>query len=218
LGESESLGNSGCTSFKPEAFNSPWPHWRFQPTPIVGVPVVTLGYYMSAIEGLDRLSQFVRATKAGTVGSMETNHWASVIASVILARPELNDAVAVIPVPRRVPERPNDMADLAGRVASETGKLDGTDLLIRAQEPSGGEIRARRERFPPEEHARTMAVDFEHPVVDRLEPGSKVILLDNVLTYGGTMEGARRAFVRNLPLIGLVGLAVLVSGDYAICT
>jgi hypothetical protein len=61
-----------------------------------------------------------------------------------------------------------------------------------------------------------MAIDFEHTAADRLEPGSHVILLDNVLTYGGTLEGARLAFLRDLPGLALTGFPLLVSGDYSL--
>lgn len=217
LGESARLGAIGSGPNKPiAAFDKPWPHWLYRPTSSVGMPVVTLGLYMSAIEGLDRLTQFIRATKAGTVRADETKYWADIAANVISARPELSDALAIIPVPRRIPGRPNDMADFVARVAGETGKLDGTELLFRVEEPIGGELKARRERFPAGEHGRTMAVDPDHPLSRQLPPGAKVILLDNVLTYGGTLEGARQVIERDFPTLEPVGFSVLVSGDYAI--
>jgi hypothetical protein len=217
LGASPSLGTPASGPFSPiAAFDAPWPHWLFGPTPSVGMPVVTLGSYMSAVEGLDRLSQFVRATKARTVNPSETRYWAEVAAAVISARPELRDAASIVPMPRRVPGQPNDMAEFVARISAETGKADGTGLLVRVEEPIGGKVRARRERFLAEEHARTMAVDFEHPVAYQLEPGSKVLLLDNVLAFGGTLEGARRTFARDLPGVDLMGFAALVSGDYVL--
>ena len=48
------------------AHERPWPHWVFAETPSVRMMVTTLGFYMAAIQGLDRLSQFVRATNSPT--------------------------------------------------------------------------------------------------------------------------------------------------------
>ena len=215
-GGSFSLGASS-PSYKPLAsFQAPWPHWLYGPTPMVGMPLVTLGFYMAAVEGLDRLSQFVRATKAGTVSPVETRYWADITATLISARPELKDASMVIPVPRRFPGRPNDMAALSARIAAETGKEDGTGLLVRVAEPLGGEVKAGRERFPSEEHSRTMAVDPGHKYAESLKPGAKVILLDNVVTFGGTLEGARQTFIRDVPDVSVIGLPLLVSEGYSI--
>lgn len=217
LGGSPDLGGNGDEIHKPNAsYTHPWPHWVYSPTPAVGMPVTTLGLYMAAFEGLDRLTQFIRATKAGTVRPSETKYWATVAANVISVRPELADAIAIVPVPRRIPGRKNDMAELVSIIARETGKIDGTNLLIRAQEPAGGEIKAGRERFDAAEHARTISVDLEHKAYGSIIPGSKVILLDNVLTFGGTLEGTRQALVRDLPSVKPIGFSMLVSGGYAI--
>jgi hypothetical protein len=94
--------------------------------------------------------------------------------------------------------------------------LDGTDLLLRVEEPVGGETKAGRVRFPSQEHGRTIAVDPEHRMAHLMVSGTRVILLDNVLTLGGSLEGARQALVRDLPGIEPIGFAMLVSGDYAI--
>lgn len=217
LGGSPDLGANGDGNYKPHtSYTTPWLHWVYSETPAVGMPVTTLGLYMAAFEGLDRLTQFIRATKAGTVRPSETKYWATVAANVISARPELADAVAIIPVPRRVPGRKNDMAELVSIIASETGKIDGTNLLIRTEEPVGGEVKAGRERFDAIEHARTISVDLEHKAHISIITGSKVILLDNVLTFGGTLEGARQALVRDLPSVTPIGFSMLVSGGYAI--
>lgn len=108
------------------------------------------------------------------------------------------------------------MADLVSRIASETGKLDGTDLLIRVEEPAGGAWRAGRDRFDAQEHARTIVVDLDHPAYEQIDSGRRIILLDNVLTFGGTLEGARKALERDLPKVVPQGFSILVSGDYAI--
>lgn len=196
--------------------DSPWPHWSFPPTSEVGMPIVAFGLYMAAAEGLDRLSQFVRAMKGDMVSPDETRYWANVIAQTIDADPKLREAKAIIPIPRRKPGIPNDMAELVRIISAETGMLDGTDMLVRVEEPGGGELRAHRERFTSEEHQRTMSVDLEHPVEDRLEPGANVILMDNVVTYGSTMEGARRAWLRDIPEVEPTGLSLLSSGDYSV--
>lgn len=215
-GSPYSLGN-GTKRYPPLSVHEhPWRHWVFSATPSVEMPVTTLGFYMAAFEGLDRLSQFIRATKAETVSPLETKYWGDVAAAVIASRPELREAAMIIPVPRRAPGRPNDLAALVARTCSETGMLDGTNLLLRAEEPIGGEEKAGRIRFPSREHGRTIVVDPEHRIANRITTGTKVILLDNVLTLGGTLEGARQALMRDLPGVEPVGFAMLVSGDYAI--
>jgi hypothetical protein len=216
LGLSIEMGTNSGRNRPITTYIQPWPHCVYAPTSTVAMPVVSLGLYMPAIEGLDRLTQFVRATKAGTVGPIETKYWAGVVSNVISARPELMDAVAIIPVPRRLPYRKNDMTDLVARIAVETGKINGTDLLIRTEEPVGGEFKGGRDRFDASEHARTIAMDLERDSYNRISPGSKVILMDNVLTFGGTLEGARQALIRDLPGIEPIGFSVLVSGDYAV--
>lgn len=216
IGLSLEIGANGGQHRPVMTYTNPWPHWVYVSTPIVQMPVVSLGLYIPAVEGLDNLSQFVRATKAGTVGPSQTKYWAGIISNIIAARPELSDAIAVIPVPRRLPDHKNDMTDLVARIADETGKIDGTDLLIRTEEPVCGEFRGGRERFDAPEHSRTISVDLEHNSYSRISLNSKVILLDNVLTYGGTLEGARQALVRDIPSLEPVGFSVLVSGDYAI--
>ncbi len=215
LGVSHGLGAKG--NHKPAAaYTQPWPHWVYGQTAAVAMPVTTLGFYMAATEGLDRLTQFVRATKAGTVRPSETKYWATVAANVISARPELADAVAIIPVPRRLPWRPNDMKDFVSMVAGETGKTDGTDLLVRTEEPGGGEFKGGRQRFDATEHAGTISMDLEHRFYGSIAARSKVILMDNVLTFGGTLEGSRQAIIRDVPGINTAGFSILVSGDYGI--
>lgn len=217
LGESHDLGGTDPETNRPASVHTkPWPHWTYSPTSAIKTQVITLGFYMAAIEGLDRLSQFVRAMKAGTVGAIETKYWANVISGIISDRPELADAVAIVPVPRRMPGRRNDMSDLVARISSETGKIDATDLLVRVEEPTGGEFKGGRQRFNSEEHARTIAADLEHKFYPSIQSGSKVILLDNVITYGGSLEGARQAITRDLPGIKPIGLSILVSGAYSI--
>jgi len=216
-GPSSGLGNSEPSGHKPiSAYKTPWPHWVYAPTKSVGMQVTTLGFYMAAVEGLDRLTQFIRATKAGTVRASETNYWGTVAANVISSRPELSDAMAILPVPRRVPGRPNDLSNLVARIANETGKINGTGLLIRTEEPAGGEFKGGRDRFTADEHTRTISIDQEHNSYDLLKGRSKVILMDNVLTFGGTLEGSRRALLRDLPDIVPTGFSMLISGDYSL--
>lgn len=215
-GSSYSLGDSSKPYKAVSVREHPWRHWVFSETPSVQMPVTTLGFYMAAFEGLDRLSQFIRATKAETVSALETKYWGDVTAAVISSRPELKDAAVIVPVPRRSPGRRNDLGALVARICSETGIRNGTDLLLRVEEPAGGETKAGRLRFPSEEHGRTIAVDPEHPAANLLSAGTKVILLDNVLTLGGSMEGARQAIERDIPGVELTGFAMLVSGDYSI--
>jgi hypothetical protein len=128
-GSPYSLGDASRRYKALSKYEQPWPHWVFDITPSVQMPVTTLGFYMAAFEGLDRLSQFIRATKAETVSPLETKYWGDVAAGVISSRPELKSATVVIPVPRRIPGRRNDLGILVTRICSETGMLDGTDLL-----------------------------------------------------------------------------------------
>lgn len=215
-GSSYSLGDNARPYKATSSHEHPWSHWVFAATPAVQMPVTTLGFYMAAVQGLDRLTQFIRATKAETVSALETKYWGDVAAAVISSRLELNDAAIIVPVPRRVPGRRNDLGALVARICSETGIQDGTDLLLRVEEPVGGEMKAGRMRFPSEEHGRTIAVDPEHRLANLVSADTKVILLDNVTTFGGSLEGSRQALVRDVPGIEPVGFSMLVSGDYAI--
>lgn len=215
-GSPHSLGDSSKPYKAISVYEHPWRHWVFAATPAVQMPVTTLGFYMAAIEGLDRLSQFIRATKAETVSPLETKYWGDVAAAVILTKPELKAATVIVPVPRRSPGRHNDLGNLVARICLETGMQNGTDLLLRIEEPVGGEMKAGRIRFPSEEHGRTISVDQEHRVAHLMSADTKVILLDNVLTLGGSLEGARQALVRDIPGIEPSGFSMLVSGDYSI--
>ena len=101
---------------------------------------------------------------------------------------------------------PSDLVPLAASIANRTHKEYLRDWLVRIDEPSGGQFISERMRFSPIEHARTLRV------VGDQRP-HKAIVLDNVLTMGGTMEGAFQAIGRDAANVTIVGLAALYSPD-----
>jgi len=127
------------------------------------------------------------------------------LVKMISDEPDLRGADAIAPMPRRIPGQPGDLDELAARIADETGKTALTNWLVRTEDPTGGKVIARRVRFQSVEHARTLGV------VDRSIRPRRVIVLDNVLTVGGTMEGAFQAIARDAPGVSAVGLAILYA-------
>jgi hypothetical protein len=139
-----------------------------------------------AIEEYDHdewLTKVIRANKTGHARQVDLNKVASILKRQIRSTKELNAADAICAMPRRVPGAKSDMEPIARDIA------DSLDLemaeLVRVDTPKGGELRAGRMRFSPSEHERTLR--YTGP------KGDKVIVLDNVLTSAGTMEGAFRA-------------------------
>ena len=121
--------------------------------------------------------------------------------------PSMDSAESIVVTPRRLPGRRSDLAPIASMLAEATGKKYVPDWLIRTEEPvDGRQFLAGRMRFPSEEHARTMRVS-------RAERPRSVVVLDNVLTTGGSLEGSYRAIARDAPDVKVVGLSILYSPD-----
>lgn len=165
-------------------------------------PVYALSEYVSARDGQHRLSELVRANKTGDADPRKLQDLALQLSDFIERTPALAQAKGLVAMPRRQPGADSDMDVLAKAVA----RLRGLDVhcLERLEEPLGGVEEARRLRFPALEHARTLR--YYGPV------GMTVIVLDNVVTTGGTMEGALQAVDAGgaTPL----GLAILFSESF----
>ncbi len=149
--------------------------------------------------GVHPLSDIVRANKQGEATAGQIEFIENDLMRLIMKMPDLQRATAICAMPRRVPGPISDMMIVALGLVAQRG-LDIRPLL-RTIEPSGGEVKARRLRFPADEHARTLI--YEGPA------NETVIVLDNVVTTGASMEGAFRA-VRAAGATPL-GLSVLYS-------
>lgn len=155
--------------------------------------------YYSARHG-DPLSDLVvRRMKLGMAGDAEIWSLAQDLAN--FARREIPPFDAILAMPRRVPGIESDLEPLAAAMAVQLGVKHYPGWLMRVAEPKGGFVRAYRVRFPADEHYRTIAV--AGPI-----PARRILILDNVLTLGGTMEGAIRR-VRDATGAEVMGLAIL---------
>lgn len=182
------------------ARHNPW-------IPDFDAPVFAYRPYVSARRGArDWTSDVVRRLKVDGATGEEIEQLADELLLVIRRESALESVDAVVPMPRRTPNVESDLHPLAEALAQ---RLDANLLdrwLERIDEPVGGVVKAYRLRFPEEEHARTLRVT--HPTDGR------VLLLDNVLTTGGTMAGAIAAIRRDSPQTEVVGLAVLYSESF----
>ncbi len=170
------------------------------------VPVFAVRQYVSPNKGFDPFSDYVRRAKYGYASNEEHEVWAELVASELVKRNLHPDII--IPVPRRTPGAPNDLAPLVQRIARRIGAQDGTDVLVRRREPTGGTIMFSRKRFPPAEHAASMGVDRSKV------HGSPALalVLDNVLTTGGSLGGAFLALAQTPVATTLIGVALLSAG------
>jgi predicted amidophosphoribosyltransferase len=176
------------------------------------VPVVGCWKYVSASEtggeAGSAVSALIRDMKAGEGDPLLVARLAQRMADYIRERqPQLMAADVIVPMPRRKPGVESDLAELAKLLAWHLGKTSWPDYLVRTSEPMGGKVEKGRMRFPADEHARTLRVPRP------LGPGRTVLLLDNVLTTGGTMAGAIRA-VRAGDQASVVGLSILYSAHW----
>ncbi len=168
-------------------------------------PVFAWAPYVSRRRGEKHWpSEVMRAIKAQRAKYVDVRQMADVLRTVVNRHPELRSADAIVPMPRRIPWQENDLKLLADELGAMIDKPVLDDWLVRVKEPTDGVTKMFRTRFTPEEHAGSLAV----PGGDGLWP--RVILLDNVITTGGTMEGAIRAVTRDTDAEP-VGLAVLWS-------
>lgn len=182
---------------------------RVQQNPLMrgpfSAPVFAWSRYVSRNEGAEWRSETIRALKSGLADPRALDRLADELAGFVLDTPGLGGATYVTTMPRRRPGLSSDLDPLAARLCDRTGQVFAPGWLQRVDEPRGGEYRGRRMRFPADEHARTMRF-----VAPEGTPGPGIVL-DNVITTSGTMEGALRAVLRDRPLHQPVGLAVLFS-------
>ncbi|HET6496423.1 MAG TPA: hypothetical protein VFH61_13780 [Thermoleophilia bacterium] len=134
---------------------------------------------------------------------------AQAMADYIASHRELSrPGTKLVPVPRRQPGEPSDLMPLLERVSDLTGQPVVEDWLVRDEVPTRGAfVAGRRLRFPEDEHARTMSVEEQR----RPSGPAGVVIVDNVLSTGGTAIGAQQAVMRDAGYAAPV-LAVL-EGD-----
>lgn len=151
-----------------------------------------------------RASRIIRHLKVGIIVNDELNWLARHVSNYLyengLIRPN------IVPMPRRIPNVESDLLPLAYKVSEITGQTVLNNWLVRTSEPKGGKVVALRVRHPSEEHSLTMKVMGEP---------SDVVILDNVITSGGTAIGAQQAVLRDTNLIVPV-LSILWSNDLGI--
>jgi predicted amidophosphoribosyltransferase len=126
-----------------------------------------------------------------------------VLAECIEANQELKNADAIIAMPRKIPDKPSDMQVIADGLAERFGFASPTNWMVRTKTPERGQIIDHRLRFAANDHAESFKVIGE-------DIFGGIIILDNVLTTGSTMEGAILAIQRDTKAKAC-GLAVLYS-------
>jgi predicted amidophosphoribosyltransferase len=164
---------------------------RFGP-PEFSVSVYAVAPYVSYRETGERdwASDLVRRMKVGKASFEEIDELAEELALYVTENRELTNLDAVVAMPRRRPQVVNDLDDLAAALASLLGVDAPQEWLIRVERPKGGRRFWHRTRHTAEEHAESMAVVGQ-------DIYRQVLVLDNVLTTGGTMEGALEAVFRD---------------------
>lgn len=151
----------------------------------------------------DWRSELVRRLKYPSRGYSrgDLHALAQELAHDVATHPDLEQADAIVLVPRKEPGTRNDLVPLAEELSALTGKPLLPNWLERVNLPRDGTIVAYRERFTPAAHARSMEVVGDPDL-------RSVIVLDNVVTTGSTIEGAFRAIERDTDVVP-VGLTVL---------
>lgn len=167
-------------------------------------PVYALEEYVSRKVG-SPLTDFIWELKGLRASRGDVDYWGRRLAELVASEPALSSAEAIAPMPRRDPLLRSDLVPLARAVAKVTGQEVLPDWLVRTSLPVGGEILVGRNHFGATEHAETMAVEG-------LEVPDGVVLLDNVVTLGGTMAGAQRTVGRDKG-VRAPGLALAYSPD-----
>lgn len=167
-----------------------------------GIDVTGQVWALEQYDRSKRLTQTILRNKAGLATFAEKDQVAHRLATLIRKTPALRAARAICAMPRRVPSRVSDMVTIAALLSTSLDMQ--LEHLTRIAEPTGGQVKAGRVRFPAAYHEATMRYDGP--------PGQTVIVLDNVLTSGGTMEGAIRA-IRAAKCVPL-GLAALYSDAF----
>jgi predicted amidophosphoribosyltransferase len=162
-------------------------------------PVYSYSRYFGRRHG-DPLSELVRRMKAGIAGDLEVRSLAMDLAR--FAKHEMPPFDAIVAMPRRKPGATDQLEHLAAAIARQLCIRYLPQHLVRIEEPKGGHVEAYRVRFDAAEHARTMRFVPVSPPVQR------TCVLDNVITLGGTMEGAIQR-MRQGGNVDVVGLAIL---------
>jgi predicted amidophosphoribosyltransferase len=163
-------------------------------------PVYSYMRYFGERHG-DPTSDLIRRMKAGAAGELEVRSLAMDLARY--AQRDMPSFDAIVAMPRRRPGATDQLEQLAGELAARLGVRYLPQHLVRLEEPKGGNVVAYRVRNDAAEHFRTMR--FCPPRAPRVQ---RVCILDNVVTLGGTMEGAIQR-VRHDSGSEIVGLAVL---------
>jgi predicted amidophosphoribosyltransferase len=169
----------------------------------LSAPVYVYSRYVSASVGRDSTSELIRAMKIGEAGQIQQLSLVRKLVKLIEQTPELAEIEAVAVMPRRMPGQESDLTYLGQMVAQLTNKQFLPSWLIRERQPTGGTYLRYRVRFPAAEHARTLRVAASTAKV------SSVLLIDNAITTGASLEGAFKAIKRDAPKVKITGLAVL---------
>lgn len=173
-------------------------------------PVHAVAPYVSARGGtIDPTSETLRRLKLGRHAPAQLAAVAERVARYVAVRPDFKNVDAIVPVPRRDPSMPQDLHELAEALSLRLG-VPVVEGLVREEAPTGGVARLFRLRFSPEEHARTLRADLPARI-------RRPLLLDNVITTGGTMEGAILAVKRDTAA-SPVGLGILYSAQAGLDT
>lgn len=148
-------------------------------------------------------SETVRRLKGGNAMAQSIHVVVRGLARYIRSVRILATADAIACVPRREPGRKPSLDIVATLLAAELEMEWLVGWMVRRAVPRST-VRARRLRSSREEHACTMALTYPYD--------GKVILLDDVVTFGGTMAGAIDVVLRDSNT-DCVGLAVLYSKE-----
>ena len=160
-----------------------------------GVRIIALNRYTSAGVRSNPVSDFARAVRRGRYSYEELDYWAETSWQAMSYR-EFHGATLIMPIPRRFPYLGSSfMLPLAEEIARKAQR-DGVPLraeerMVREALPRGGVVAHGRQRFSSEAHAESLRY---------ISAGDRsVILLDNVITMGGSVGGCALAIQRYAP-------------------
>jgi len=171
--------------------------WRLR-HPAVHMPLYALGKY----RGRGRQAEWREWIKLNKLGEGDQGTFHDVVQGIsqaILAVPSLR-LEALLPMPRRQLGVPSSLELVCSAVAGNTGQAVAHRVLRRAYEPKDTYISKGRRRNFGKDHANSYDV-----VPDGHE---SYLVIDDVVTNGGSMEGARLA-LRWGGVGKVAGLAIL---------